>query len=49
MYKEINQKIASLYQQLNQLKKTDDLIRELKIQLSDLSRKENSLAVTLDL
>ncbi|MFV0342375.1 MAG: hypothetical protein ACK5JH_05700 [Anaerocolumna sp.] len=49
MYKEMNQKIASLYQQMNNLKKTDDLIRDLKIQLSDLSRKENSLAVTLDL
>ncbi|MDF2884308.1 MAG: hypothetical protein K0R54_4875 [Clostridiaceae bacterium] len=49
MYDEMNKELASLYQGIQNYKKSDAILRDLKGQLSDLSRKEANYAVELDL
>ncbi len=49
MYEELNQKLASLYQGIQNYNDLDDKIKNLKIELTDLNRVETKYAVELDL
>lgn len=49
MYEELNQKLASLYQGIQNYNDLEDKIKNLKIELTDLNRVETKYAVELDL